>query len=175
MTLFYRLLFVLCLISANAFAYSGPKGLYVLGYPVNMPDVSLSNEQGLSEPIRATTSDLTVMVFWSQSCAPCLREMKALEKFYQKAQKDNINVMVISPKNSWKDAAEERKFLTKYGAPTLPFYDDTDNSLSLKLGIASTPYTVIMDKNAKKVATIKGETNWDSDKLYKMIKKLIKD
>ena len=83
--------------------------------------------------------------------------------------------MVISPKNSWKDAAEERKFLTKYGAPTLPFYDDTDNSLSLKLGIASTPYTVIMDKNAKKVATIKGETNWDSDKLYKMIKELIKD
>lgn len=175
MTLFYRILFVFCLISSNAFAFSGPKGLYVLGYPVAMPDVSLVNEKGKDQPIRTTSSDLTIMVFWSQSCAPCLREMKTLEKFYKKAKKDNISVMVISPKNSWKDAAEERKFLTKYGAPTIPFYDDTDNSLSLKLGIASTPYTVIMDKNAKKVATIKGETDWSSDKLYKKIKELIKD
>ena len=70
--------------------------------------------------------------------------------------------------------AEERKFLAKYGAPTLPFYNDENNRLSLSLGIGSTPYTVIMNRSGKKVATIQGEADWNSEKLYKMIKKLIK-
>lgn len=174
MSLFYRLIMLLLLVSFNAAAYSGPKGLYVLEYPVNMPDVSVISENNIKTPILNTSADLTIMIFWAQSCAPCLREMKALEKFYPLAAKDNINVMLISPASEWKNNNEERKFLTKYGAPTIPFYNDVENALSLKLGIGSTPYTVIMDKQGKKVATIQGEANWSSDKLYKMIKKLVK-
>jgi len=170
----YRLLLTLCLISFNAIAYSGPRGLYVLEYPVNMPDVSLISEQNQREFIKNTNADLTIMIFWSQTCAPCLREMKYLEQFYPKAAKDNINVMMVSPAKEWKNHEEERQFLTKYGAPTLPFYNDKNNKLSLSLGIGTTPYTVIMDRNGKKVATIQGEADWSSKKLYKQIKKLIK-
>ncbi|MCM1323558.1 MAG: TlpA family protein disulfide reductase [Acetobacter sp.] len=174
MSLIYRLIMLLCLISFNATAYSGPKGLYVLEYPVNMPNVSVISENNNETSILNTSADLTIMVFWAQSCAPCLREMKALEKFYKAAAQDNIRVMLISPASEWKNNTEERKFLAKYGAPTIPFYNDVDNALSLKLGIGSTPYTVIMDKQGKKVATIQGEANWSSDKLYQMIKKLVK-
>lgn len=174
MSLFYRLIVLLLLISFNATAYSGPKGLYVLEYPVNMPNISVVSETNHETPILNTDADLTIMIFWAQSCAPCLREMKALEKFYPLAAQDNINVMLISPASEWKNNDEERKFLTKYGAPTIPFYNDIENALSLKLGIGSTPYTVIMDKQGKKVATIQGEANWSSEKLYKMIKKLVK-
>lgn len=173
MSLFYRLLAALLIVSFNAVAYSGPRGLYVLEYPVNMPDVSVISENDIDTPILNTNADLTVMIFWAQSCAPCLREMKALEKFYPTAAKDNINVMLISPASEWKSNTEQRAFLTKYGAPTIPFYNDVDNALSLKLGIGSTPYTVIMDRYGKKVATIQGEANWSSEKLYKMIKKLV--
>ncbi len=174
MNLFYRLLLALCLISYSAAAYSGPKGLYVLEYPVDMPDVSLITENNRTLPILDSSADLTIMVFWSQTCAPCLREMKDLERFYPKAAKDNIDVMLVSPSAEWKNKKEERQFLTKYGAPTLPFYNDNNNKLSLSLGIGTTPYTVIMDRNGKKIATIQGTANWSSDRLYKMIKKLIK-
>ena len=174
MTLFYRLALVLCLVSFNVAAYSGPRGLYVLKYPVSMPDVSLVSEHNRAAPILETDSDLTILVFWSQSCAPCLREMKYLEEFYPKAAHDNINVMLVSSASEWKTSKEERRFLSKYGAPTIPFYNDVNNRLSLSLGIGTTPYTVIMDRNGKKVATIQGETNWGSGRLYKMIKKLIK-
>lgn len=173
MALFYRLVLLLLLISFNAAAYTGPKGLYTLQYPVNMPDVMLVDENGKEESILNSTADLTIMIFWSQSCSPCLREMKALEKFYPTAAEDNIRVILVSPASEWNSNTEERKFLTKYGAPTLPFYNDINNKLSLSLGIGSTPYTVIMNKAGKKVATIQGEANWSSEKLYKMIKKLI--
>ena len=156
MVRFYRLLLCLLFVSFNAAAYSGPKGLYTLEYPVNMPDVSVISENGMPIRIPSLRNDLTIMIFWSQSCFPCLREMKSLEKFYPKAAKDNIGVMLISPASEWKDNAEERKFL------------------SLSLGIGSTPYTVIMNRSGKKVATIQGEADWNSEKLYKMIKKLIK-
>lgn len=171
MVRFYRLLLCLLFVSFNAAAYSGPKGLYTLEYPVNMPDVSVISENGMPIRIPSLRNDLTIMIFWSQSCFPCLREMKSLEKFYPKAAKDNIGVMLISPASEWKDNAEERKFLAKYGAPTLPFYNDENNRLSLSLGIGSTPYTVIMNRSGKKVATIQGEADWNSEKLYKMIKK----
>ena len=174
-SLFYRLLLILCLISYNVQAYSGPKGLYVLEYPVNMPDVSLITEKNKSLPILDNPSDLTIMIFWSQTCAPCLREMKDLERLYPKAAEDNIKVMMVSPASEWTSRKEQRLFLTKYGAPTLPFYNDVNNKLSLSLGIGSTPYTVIMNKEGKKVATIQGEADWSSKKLYKMIKNLIKN
>lgn len=167
MVRFYRLLLCLLFVSFNATAYSGPKGLYTLEYPVNMPDVSVISENGMPIRIPLLRNDLTIMIFWSQSCFPCLREMKSLEKFYPKAAKDNIGVMLISPASEWKDNAEERKFLAKYGAPTLPFYNDENNRLSLSLGIGSTPYTVIMNRSGKKVATIQGEADWNSEKLYK--------
>ena len=162
----------LYLMTSNTLAYNGPKGLYVLEYPVDMPEVSLVSEQNKPLPIRNTEAALTIMIFWSQTCAPCLREMKDLENLYPKAAKDNINIMLVAPASEWKNRKEERLFLTKYGAPTLPFYNDINNKLSLSLGIGSTPYTVIMNKSGKKVATIQGEADWSSKKLYKMIKKL---
>lgn len=174
MSRLYRLLLILCLITFTANAYSPIGELYVLEYPVDMPDVSVISETNQRQFIRNTDADLTIMVFWSQNCAPCLREMKYLEKFYPKAAKDNVNIMLIAPSSEWNDNSKERQFLTKYGAPTIPFYNDKNNKLSLSLGIGSTPYTVIMDRFGKKVATIQGETDWSSKKLYKKIKKLIK-
>ncbi len=171
MSLFYKLLLILSLVSFNANAYGVPKGLYILEYPVNMPNTTLISEANIETPISALKADLTIMTFWAKNCSPCLREMKALEKLYKTAKEDNINVVLVSS-SLWKSNEQERKFLTKYGAPTIPFYKDTDNQLSLKLGIGSTPFTVIMNKQGKKVATIRGETDWTSETLYETIKKL---
>lgn len=169
---FYRLLLVLCFITSNASAFWESDNLYVLEYPVDMPDVSIVSEQNRAYAIRKSKADLTIMTFWSQSCTPCLREMKDLQALYTKAAKDNIRIMLVAPAAEWKSHTEERQFLTKYGAPTLPFYNDENNKLSLSLGIGSTPYTVIMNKEGKKVATLQGEADWSSQKLYKKIKKL---
>jgi len=174
MSLFYRLLICFLLISFSAKAYHTPLGIYVLEYPVDMPDVSLVSEQNKEMPILDTTADLTVMVFWTQTCAPCLREMKYLEEYYPKAKRHNINLFLVSPAGEWKSNKEERLFLAKFGAPTIPFYHDVDNALSLKLGIGSTPYAVVMDRYGKKVATIQGEVEWDSSSFQRKIKKLIK-
>ncbi len=171
---FLTLFFALTLISYSALASYHPKGLYVLEYPVSMPDVSLISEQNTNQPILNTSSDLTVFVFWSQSCHPCLKEMKSLEKLYLKASIDNISFKLVSSSKEWSSTTQERQFLTKYGAPSIPFYNDPDNALSLKLGIGSTPYAVIMDKSGKKVATIQGSVNWGAQKLYKQIKALKK-
>lgn len=174
MSLFCRLSLAFLLFISEAFAYGAPRGLYVLQYPVDMPDVPLAAEDASLKDLKNEASDLTVLIFWSKSCFPCLREMKYLETLYPKAAQDNIRILLVSPASEWKDNAEERAFLTKFKAPTIPFYNDQDNQMSLKLGIGSTPYTVIMDKQGKKIATIQGEADWSSDKLYKMIKKLIK-
>jgi hypothetical protein len=99
--------------------------------------------------------------------------MKGLEKLYKTAQNDNIAINLVSSSKEWNNNSEERAFLEKYGAPTIPFYNDTDNTLSLKLGIGSTQYTVIMNKFGKKVATIQGSVSWNK-KLYKQIKSLLK-
>ena len=174
MRLFYKLLIAFGLIYNQAFAYSHPKGLYTLEYPINMPNITLISENNTPTSILENPADLTIFVFWSQNCFPCLREMKALEQFYPQAKTDNINVMLVSSSSEWNSPQEERAFLTKYKAPTIPFFNDIDNKLSLSLGIGSTPYTVIMNKQGKKIATIQGEVNWKSKKLYKQIKNLIK-
>ena len=171
---FYISLCGLIILSFNAFASYHPKGLYTLEYPVSMPNISLTDETNTSSSILDTSYDLTIFVFWSQSCHPCLKELKHLEQFQQKIQKDNIKLALVSSSKEWNNNQEQRAFLTKYKAPTIPFYNDTNNALSLALGIGTTPYTVIMDKSGKKVATIQGSTNWSAKKLYQQIKALKK-
>ena len=81
MSVFYRLLAALLIISSNAAAYSGPKGLYVLEYPVNMPDVSVISENNIDTPILNTNADLTIMIFWAitkrnhHHCNHCLKRL----------------------------------------------------------------------------------------------------
>ena len=169
---FLTLTFALIILSFNALASYHPKGLYILEYPVSMPNISLISEENIPSPILDTSSDLTIFIFWSQSCHPCLKEMKSLEKLYQKAHQDNISFKLVSSSKEWSSPIQERQFLTKYGAPSIPFYNDTNNALSLKLGIGSTPYAVIMNKSGKKVATIQGSVNWGAKKLYEQIKAL---
>ena len=60
MVRFYRLLLCLLFVSFNAAAYSGPKGLYTLEYPVNMPDVSVISENGMPIRIPSLRNDLTM-------------------------------------------------------------------------------------------------------------------
>ena len=168
-----KVLFTLFLIFCSATANAHPNGLYVLEYPVNMPDISITDENGDPFQILDSSAELTIMTFWSKTCFPCIKEMKHLERFAKKAQADNILTILVSSAGEWSNNLQQRQFLTKYGAPTIPFYNDKENALSLSLGIGSTPYTVIMNKNGKKVATIQGEINWSSDKLYHKILRLI--
>ena len=57
-----RVLLALLFLTTKAVAYGAPLGLYVLEYPVKMPDVSLINEQNKTEPILNTSADLTILI-----------------------------------------------------------------------------------------------------------------
>ncbi|MBL4613297.1 MAG: TlpA family protein disulfide reductase [Magnetovibrio sp.] len=101
-----------------------------------------------------------VLNFWATWCAPCVREMPALDRLAQKLQGTGVEVITIS---------QDRKALKKippfFKANTienLDVYFDPRNKLSRKLGVEGLPTTVLLAADGQLTGRVLGVLEWDS-------------
>ena len=140
----------------------------------NAPTSEIVHESGASSRLADFGGEFVVAVFWSRTCAPCIKELKDLNKFYKSALKEGIRLILISPKKEWKNALEQRRFLKKFGAPDVEFYTDDKGKLASDFGIFTTPHAVLIDEEGQEIGRIKGTAKWADKRVLKYIKSLKK-
>lgn len=103
---------------------------------------------------------------WATWCAPCLKEMPALDRLAAR-EAGRLQVIVVS------QDIEGRKAVTPYFAKmqfkTLQPYLDKDNVLALAVGAEGLPVTLLYDSAGKEVWRVNGEANWDSPEIKALI------
>ena len=72
----------------------------------------------------------------------------------------------------WKTAEEQRNFVTRFKAPDLELYTDTDGKLTEDLGIFTSPHTVLINTSGQEIGRIRGAAEWDDDKVVEYIRNL---
>jgi len=101
-----------------------------------------------------------VLNFWATWCAPCVREMPALDRLAKKLAGTGVDVIAVS---------EDRKALKKIQ----PFFDanaiqnlgvfyDEKNRLSRKVGVEGLPTTVLIAADGQITGRVLGVLEWDS-------------
>ncbi|ETF01026.1 thioredoxin [Advenella kashmirensis W13003] len=123
-------------------------------------DLSLPDLHGQSVTLRQLGADhLTVVNFWASWCAPCVREMPALDALHKENQK--VNVVGISLDTVANIEAFARKTPVSY-----PLLTAGAGKISLMRQLGNPkgglPYTLVLDKDARPVATVLGEIDMDS-------------
>jgi thiol-disulfide isomerase/thioredoxin len=121
--------------------------------------LSLPDLDGTAVSLRdAIDGRLAIINFWASWCAPCVREMPALDALHKK--QESVNVVGIGLDTVANIEAFARKTPVSY-----PLLTAGAGKISLmrKLGNSKggLPFTLVLDSKARPLATILGEIEMD--------------
>lgn len=98
-----------------------------------------------------------VINFWSSTCAPCIREMPAIEQVWTESQ-NSVDFIGLD----YVEAAEAGQAMIDRTGITYPVGRDPRGTLLRALGGNGLPYTVVVDRNGRIVAAHSGELTRDA-------------
>ncbi len=134
--------------------------------------LKFKNKEGGDVSIADWKGRTVLLNLWATWCAPCRREMPALENLQQQLGGPEFEVVPVSVDLG--NDAKPKKFYQKTGLKDLPFYADGTmeifNDLK-KLGLAfGMPSTVLIDKNGCSLGAINGPAEWASSDAMALLK-----
>jgi thiol-disulfide isomerase/thioredoxin len=122
------------------------------------------DETGEATTLGALKGRVALVNLWATWCAPCRKEMPALDRLNAALGGDGFAVVPISVDVGSRDKPEA--FLTSIETTTLPLY--TDPSMGIfnemrKRGLAlGLPVTALIDENGCLLGHMNGPAEWDS-------------
>ena len=137
--------------------------------PKDVSDIGFLAPDG-SETILADLQGKTVVLnFWATWCAPCRKEMPALDELRTELGSETFDVVAVAtgPKNEPKKI---EKFFAKNGIENLPVYRDPKSRFANDMGVRGLPITVILNADGKEIARMRGDAEWASDNAKDVLK-----
>jgi thiol-disulfide isomerase/thioredoxin len=108
---------------------------------LNMPDTAFNRRIRMSE----ITTPVTVLVFWDINCGHCKKEMPIINRFYDSANKEHVEVYAVYTQGDWEGWKKRiRKDDFKFINVANAFGED---KFRKKYNIVSTPQVYILDKD----------------------------
>lgn len=106
-----------------------------------------------------------IINYWATWCSPCIKEMPALLEAQNILQNHNYIFLLVSNETITRISRfkDDKKYNFNFLKSSGP------NEI---IGIYSLPTTYIFDEKGKKVETIVGTLDWDSDQTIKRLKTL---
>lgn len=101
-----------------------------------------------------------VLNFWATWCAPCVREMPALDRLAQKLHGTGVDVITISTDR--KAMEKVPPFFEANAIKNLGVYYDVKSNLSRKLGVEGLPTTILLAADGQITGRVLGVLEWDS-------------
>lgn len=122
------------------------------------PDVELEKLEGGTVKLSEYRGKWVFLNFWATWCPPCIYEMPAMEKFYQKFKSKNLVMLAVSvddrnAKQAVIDFVLERKL-------TFDIFLDTESIAMKKFRTVSLPSTYIINPEGYVVSQAMGARDW---------------
>jgi thiol-disulfide isomerase/thioredoxin len=134
------------------------------------PALPIYDRSGKVLDLSKEKGHLTIIHFWATWCPPCVEEVPALSKFWEKYRgRDDIVLYTISVDKDWKIIDG---FLAK-NPNTLPIYHDPNAATALRFGSTQYPETYIANKNGRVIYRVQGAIEWNDASVQQRIVQLL--
>jgi thiol-disulfide isomerase/thioredoxin len=124
------------------------------------PDLPYLTEDGREQKLQDLAARGLVVNFWATWCAPCIKELPALNRLNGTLAADGMRVLALS--SDREGAKVVRPFYDKNGLGSLDVAIDRMGKIGRALGIPGLPTTVLFDGTGREVARLVGIAEWDA-------------
>ncbi|NNF23875.1 MAG: TlpA family protein disulfide reductase [Rhodobacteraceae bacterium] len=109
--------------------------------------------------------------FWATWCAPCRKEMPALDALAAEFGGDSFEVVTIATGRNPMPAIN--RFFEEEAIENLPILLDPSQALARDTAVLGLPITVILDPDGQEIARLRGDADWSSDSAKAIIAALV--
>lgn len=112
-----------------------------------------------------------VLNFWATWCAPCRKEMPALNALQKEFGGESFEVVTVATGSNSLPGIE--RFFGEYGIDSLPILLDPRSELASEMGVLGLPVTVILNPEGEEIARMRGDAEWYGDSARAIVARLI--
>mgnify|MGYP000320534916 CR=1 FL=1 len=123
------------------------------------PAIAFTAPDGKKTNLAAFKGKPVLLNLWATWCAPCVREMPALDRLAQR-EGDTLEVLTVS--QDLEGSAKVGPYFAKAGFKALKPWLDPDVGLSTHYGV-NLPTTVLYDAQGREVWRVAGDMDWDGE------------
>ena len=131
-------------------------------------EFSFQDKKGVNLGLPAWRGRVVLVNLWATWCAPCRREMTALDRLQKKLGGPDFEVVAISVDRKGLEASAA--FLTETGVQSLALYVDPTSKALAALKAPGLPLTVLLDRNGHEIGRLIGPAEWDSPEAENLIR-----
>ncbi|HSG94384.1 MAG TPA: TlpA disulfide reductase family protein, partial [Afifellaceae bacterium] len=143
--------------------------------PTDLSQIGYIDADGAATTIGENSGRVTLVNLWATWCAPCRKEMPALDRLQGELGGETFAVLPINIDTA--EAAKPRAFLESIETQNLALNTDPEmetfeamKKRGLALGL---PVTVLIDRQGCLIGHMNGPAEWDSDDAKALIKAAI--
>lgn len=165
----FRSTFLLLLVSFVCIAQAKPNiSLIHLDEKPPAPNFKLADINGDFKTLDDYLGKPVVINFWATWCPPCIAELPALNRAYDKLKDRGVQFIAI---NIEEDLVTIQSFLRDHPINFDVLHDETSAQL-LNWNMTGLPTTFILDDKGRAVYQALGDREWDNDEIVEKIKAL---
>lgn len=145
--------------------------LKILKEPQKLPTVLLQDMQGGEHEMVELQGKYVLLNFWATWCAPCRKEMPALDALQKDLSGNDFEVVLVAVGRNPTPAI--KKFFTKAKIENLQTWRDPTQQLAGLMGVFGLPVTVLLNPDGLEIARMQGDADWHSPDAVEFLKRVL--
>lgn len=121
------------------------------------PDFTLTDTQGQTHRLSAQRGRVLVVNFWSVWCAPCRREMPAMQRAWERLRDREVLILAVN----FQDRPEQVAQFFSTISVSFPVLLGGDQAMLKKWSVQGLPTTYVIDPQGRLRYRVVGEYHWD--------------
>lgn len=139
--------------------------------PEPLPDFKFFDGTGAERSLADWRGKVVLLNLWATWCAPCRKEMPALDRLQQALGSEHFEVVALSVDRG--GAEVSRKFLDQIDVKALGLYVDPTTRATSQLKAVGLPVTILIDGDGREIGRLTGPAEWDSEDAKRLIRAVL--
>ena len=137
--------------------------------PQVVPDLRFTAADGKTMSLSSFRGRAVLLNIWATWCAPCRKEMPALDRLERKIGGPEFQVLALSMDGGGLDRIQA--FYAQIGIKSLRIYLDRNSAATTSLGIIGLPTTLLIGAEGAEIQRWVGPAEWDSPEIVQLIQR----